>query len=78
MNGNLTAEAAAQLHKGINLVLSRWAALRMAIENEWGGRDSLQKSQQLGHLLFNLLTQSKGIIHHCSFFSPKAYDVLDE
>ncbi|KAL0337015.1 UNVERIFIED_CONTAM: hypothetical protein Scaly_1976600 [Sesamum calycinum] len=59
MNG-LTAEAAAQLQEGINLVLSRWAALRMAVDNEWGGRDSLQKSQQLGHHLFHLLTQSKG------------------
>lgn len=61
---SLTAEAAAQLRDGISLVLSRWAALRMAIENEWGGRDSNQKSQQLGDSLFNLLTQSKGTLHN--------------
>lgn len=59
MNPGLTAEAAAQLQEGINLVISRWAALRMAVANEWGGRDSLQKSQQLGHHLFHRLTQSK-------------------
>lgn len=62
MNRNLTAEAAAQLQEGINLVLSRWAALRMAVENEWGGRDSVQKSQQLGENIFHLLTQSRGIL----------------
>ncbi|CAI9755252.1 unnamed protein product [Fraxinus pennsylvanica] len=58
-NPVLTAEAAAQLQEGVNLVLSRWAALRMAVENEWGGRDSVQKSQQLAQILFHALTQSK-------------------
>lgn len=61
---SLTAEAEAQFRDGISLVLSRWAALRMAIENEWGGRDSTQKSQQLGDNLFNLLTRSKGTVHN--------------
>ncbi|KAI3447459.1 hypothetical protein Pfo_004124 [Paulownia fortunei] len=73
MNRSLTAEAAAQLQEGINLVLSRWAALRMAVENEWGGRDSLQKSQQLGHQLFHLFTQSKEQV-----YIDDVEDVLDE
>ncbi|KAL7105194.1 hypothetical protein ACP275_07G029300 [Erythranthe tilingii] len=60
MNNNpTTAAAAAHLQEGINLLLSRWTALRMAVENEWGGRGSLQKSQQLGGDIFRLLTQSK-------------------
>ncbi|KAL0338645.1 UNVERIFIED_CONTAM: hypothetical protein Sangu_1386600 [Sesamum angustifolium] len=59
MNPGLTAEAAQQLQEGISSVISRWAALRMAVENEWGGRDSLQKSQQLGHHLFRRLTNPK-------------------
>ncbi|CAA2963839.1 Hypothetical predicted protein [Olea europaea subsp. europaea] len=58
-NPVLTAEATAQLHEGVNLVLSRWAALRMAVENEWGGRDSVQKSQQLAQIICHALTQSK-------------------
>lgn len=73
MNKILTAEAAAQLQAGINLVLSRWAALRMAIENEWGGRDSREKSQQLGHHLFGLLTQSKEQV-----YIDDVEDMLDE
>ncbi|CAA0809058.1 Pre-rRNA-processing protein TSR2- conserved region [Striga hermonthica] len=59
MNPTLTAEAAAQLQEGIHLVFSRWAALRMAVENEWGGRDSLHKSHQLELSIFQRLTQTK-------------------
>ncbi|KAG8376732.1 hypothetical protein BUALT_Bualt09G0094400 [Buddleja alternifolia] len=73
MNPGLTAEAAAQLREGINLVLYRWAALRMAIENEWGGRDSHLKSEQLGHLLFHRLTQSKEQV-----YMDDIEDMLDE
>ncbi|PIN03867.1 hypothetical protein CDL12_23609 [Handroanthus impetiginosus] len=73
MNRGLAAEAAAQLQEGINLVLSRWAALGMAVENEWGGRDSLQKSQQLGGRLFHLLTQSREQV-----YIDDVEDMLDE
>ncbi|GER41888.1 pre-rRNA-processing protein TSR2 [Striga asiatica] len=59
MNPTLTTEAAAQLQEGIHLLFSRWAALRMAVENEWGGRDSLHKSQQLELSIFHRLTQAK-------------------
>ncbi|KAI3520033.1 hypothetical protein L1887_09254 [Cichorium endivia] len=43
----LTAEAVNQLREGIDLLLGRWSALQMAIQNEWGGRDTRQKAQQL-------------------------------
>ncbi|XP_042043748.1 pre-rRNA-processing protein TSR2-like [Salvia splendens] len=62
-NHRMTPEAAAHFGDGIQMVVSRWAALRMAIENGWGGRDSLHKSQQLGHNLFNFLTQSKDQVY---------------
>ncbi|XP_073049757.1 uncharacterized protein [Primulina eburnea] len=73
MVGILTAEATAQLQEGIGMLLSRWAALRMAVENEWGGYDSLQKSQQLGHDLFLRLTQSKEQV-----YIDDLEDMLDE
>ncbi|KAG8374119.1 hypothetical protein BUALT_Bualt11G0097800 [Buddleja alternifolia] len=73
MNSGLMAAAAAALEEGINLLLSRWAALRMAVENEWGGRDSIQKSQQLGHQLFHILTQSKEQV-----YIDDLEDMLDE
>ncbi|KAE9448125.1 hypothetical protein C3L33_19984, partial [Rhododendron williamsianum] len=56
----LSAESGAQLQEGISLVLSRWAALQMAVVNEWGGRDSRLKSQQLAPDIFSWFTQSKG------------------
>nr|GMD69503.1 pre-rRNA-processing protein TSR2 homolog [Ipomoea batatas] len=55
----LTVEAEAQLQEGINLVLSRWASLQMAVANEWGGRGSAQKSQELSERIFSFFTQSK-------------------
>ncbi|XP_058093798.1 uncharacterized protein LOC131239900 [Magnolia sinica] len=42
-----TAESLSMLSEGVWLVLSRWTALQMAVQNEWGGRDSRQKSDQL-------------------------------
>ncbi|XP_042041337.1 uncharacterized protein LOC121786782 [Salvia splendens] len=62
-NHRITPEAATQFGDGIQMVFSRCAALRMAIENGWGGRDSLHNLQQLGHNLFNFLTQSKDQVY---------------
>ncbi|XP_027913265.1 pre-rRNA-processing protein TSR2 homolog [Vigna unguiculata] len=50
------------LQKNIILLLSRWYALQMAIENQWGGSDSLQKSQQLSADLFSLFSKSKALV----------------
>ncbi|KAI3793081.1 hypothetical protein L1987_35694 [Smallanthus sonchifolius] len=43
----LTSEAVNQLREGIELLLGRWSALQVAIQNERGGRDTRQKAQQL-------------------------------
>ncbi|XP_019199347.1 PREDICTED: pre-rRNA-processing protein TSR2 homolog [Ipomoea nil] len=55
----LTVEAEAQLQEGINLVMSRWASLQMAVANEWGGRGSREKSQELAERIFSFFTKSK-------------------
>ncbi|KAL5702274.1 hypothetical protein ACHQM5_027509 [Ranunculus cassubicifolius] len=49
------------LAEGISLALLRWNALQMAIQNEWGGRDSLEKSEKLADDLFSWFSQPKGI-----------------
>jgi pre-rRNA-processing protein TSR2 len=46
--------------EGIGLVLYRWSALRTAVENEWGGRESRLKADQLAADLLSWFTQSKG------------------
>lgn len=56
----LTAEAMPIFREGVYLVLSRWSALRMAVENEWGGRDSHYKADQLASDIISWFTQSRG------------------
>ncbi|KAF3321707.1 pre-rRNA-processing protein TSR2 [Carex littledalei] len=43
----LSGESAAIFSEGISLVLSRWTALQMAVENQWGGRESRGKADEL-------------------------------
>ncbi|KHN30478.1 pre-rRNA-processing protein TSR2 homolog [Glycine soja] len=50
------------LQKSIILLLSHWYALQMAVENQWGGYDSLQKSHQLAADLFSWLSKSNALI----------------
>jgi pre-rRNA-processing protein TSR2 len=50
--------------EGIGLVLSRWSVLRTAVENEWGGWNSLIKAQQFAADIFSWFTQSRGTINH--------------
>ncbi|XP_045817247.1 pre-rRNA-processing protein TSR2 homolog [Trifolium pratense] len=45
--------------EGIALVFSRWSALRLAVENEWGGRNSHIKAQQFAADIFSWFTQSR-------------------
>ncbi|RHN53315.1 putative pre-rRNA-processing protein TSR2 [Medicago truncatula] len=51
-----------RLQESIILLLSRWYALQMAIKNQWGGCDSLQKSHQLASHLFSWLSKSNAPI----------------
>jgi pre-rRNA-processing protein TSR2 len=57
------------LQEGIILLLSRWYALQMAIKNQWGGCDSIQKSHQLASHLFSWLSKSNGdcVVHYFFF-----------
>ncbi|GLJ26721.1 hypothetical protein SUGI_0520580 [Cryptomeria japonica] len=45
-DGALSAEALSKFEEGAGLVFSRWTALQMAVQNEWGGRSSAQKAHQ--------------------------------
>ncbi|RDX78524.1 Pre-rRNA-processing protein TSR2-like protein [Mucuna pruriens] len=45
--------------EGIGLVLFCWSALRTAVENEWGGRESRLKAGQLSADILSWFTQSK-------------------
>ncbi|XP_030534812.1 pre-rRNA-processing protein TSR2 homolog [Rhodamnia argentea] len=55
----LPEQAAPIFREGIALTLSRWSALQMAVDNEWGGPNSRQRADELGHEIFAWFTQSK-------------------
>ncbi|RCV28741.1 hypothetical protein SEVIR_5G433100v4 [Setaria viridis] len=58
--GPISTQAAAALAEGINLVFGRWTALQMAVENQWGGRDSRAKADQFGESLHSWFCRSRG------------------
>ncbi|XP_010550946.1 PREDICTED: pre-rRNA-processing protein TSR2 homolog [Tarenaya hassleriana] len=55
----LSAEEQTVLNEGIGLLLSRWPAMRAAVENGWGGRDSHRKAEGTVAKVFDFFTQSK-------------------
>ncbi|XP_038896815.1 pre-rRNA-processing protein TSR2 homolog [Benincasa hispida] len=55
----LLADAIPLFQEGIGLVLSRWSALQLAVENEWGGRDSRRKVELLCSDIFKWFTQNR-------------------
>ncbi|OEL20483.1 hypothetical protein BAE44_0018496 [Dichanthelium oligosanthes] len=59
--GPISAEAAAAaLGEAIKLVFKRWTALQMAVENQWGGRDSRAKADQFGEAILSWFCRSRG------------------
>ncbi|KAG7556766.1 Pre-rRNA-processing protein TSR2 [Arabidopsis suecica] len=55
----LTAEGRAVLIEGVGLILWRWTAMRAAVENGWGGRDSQAKADGTVSTVFKFLIQSQ-------------------
>lgn len=53
-------EAISHLLEEITVLLSQWNGLQMAVENQWGGRDSVQKAHQLAVDVLSWFSQSKG------------------
>nr|CAB3498778.1 unnamed protein product [Digitaria exilis] len=58
--GPFSGEASAALGQGIGLVFGRWTALQIAVENQWGGRDSRAKADQLAASILSWFCNSRG------------------
>ncbi|CAD6239456.1 unnamed protein product [Miscanthus lutarioriparius] len=56
----ISAEARAALGEAIRLVFARWTVLQVAVKNQWGGRDSCAKANQLGESILSWFCRSKG------------------
>ncbi|KAL5770734.1 hypothetical protein ACOSP7_014888 [Xanthoceras sorbifolium] len=59
----LPPQSVSVFKEGVGLILSRWWALQMAIENEWGGRGSRAIAEQLFSDIFSWFTQSKETLY---------------
>ncbi|KAF3780242.1 Pre-rRNA-processing TSR2-like protein [Nymphaea thermarum] len=66
-------EALPLFSEGIHLILSRWTALRLVVENEWGGQSSCQKFDNLVVDLISWFTASHDIL-----YIDKLETMLDE
>ncbi|KAL2469875.1 Pre-rRNA-processing protein TSR2 [Abeliophyllum distichum] len=55
-------ECFSSLQERISKLLSQWTGLQMAVHNEWGGCDSLEKSQQLASDVLSWLFQSTELL----------------
>ncbi|KAK8948637.1 hypothetical protein KSP39_PZI006266 [Platanthera zijinensis] len=55
----LSPEAVPFLEEGISLVLSRWTALQLAVQEGWGGQNSPQKLKELASGISLWFTHAK-------------------
>lgn len=45
--GALRGEASKLFEEGVEIVLSKWTALCLAVDNQWGGSSSREKAEQI-------------------------------
>ncbi|GMH23746.1 hypothetical protein Nepgr_025589 [Nepenthes gracilis] len=59
----LPEAAIPKFREGISLLLARWSALQMAVDNEWGGPNSRTAAFQLASEIFDFFTLSKETLY---------------
>nr|CAB3460362.1 unnamed protein product [Digitaria exilis] len=60
-SGPISAEGRAALGVAIRLVFAQWTELQVAVENQWGGRDSCAKANQLCKSILSWFCRSKAL-----------------
>ena len=60
LHGVLPQQARPQFEEGVNLLFSRWTALCLAIDNEWGGRNSREKAEHIYNDVLHWFYNHKG------------------
>ncbi len=60
LHGVLPQQARPRFEEGVNLLFSRWTALCLAIDNEWGGRNSREKAEQIYNDVLHWFYNHKG------------------
>lgn len=62
--GILASEHRGAYEEGVKIVLSKWTALQLAIENLWGGDSTKTKAQDLEDEILDWFYRRKGIQPH--------------
>eukprot|EP00898_Chlorokybus_atmophyticus_P001340 jgi/Chlat1/2206/Chrsp17S02767 len=71
--GPAAAEARGVFEEAVGACLYRWTALRLAVENQWGGRNSAEKANQLHQDILSWFHTTKGAL-----YADELEDVLDD
>ncbi|KAJ0981689.1 hypothetical protein J5N97_009944 [Dioscorea zingiberensis] len=59
----MSPESATRFGEGIALVLARWTALQMAVQNGWGGRDSRRKEDEFASSVLSWFTNTNAPLY---------------
>lgn len=62
--GILQTAYRAEFEEGVKLLLSKWTALHLAVENQWGGRNSAEKAEDAYDEILEWFYRRKGV-HRC-------------
>lgn len=49
-----------KFEEGVQLLLTKWTALQLAVENQWGGRDSRDKAEDMYDEILEWFYKRKG------------------
>ena len=73
--GGVTLDAAASAYfaEVVRVLFSRWAALRLAVEHQWGGRESPAKAAAAAEDVVSRFLHAKGCVH-----ADEVEDFLDD
>ena len=55
----LTRDSKSHFEEGLDLILSKWTALQLAIDQEWGGHNSTEKAQYMADELLDWFYRKK-------------------
>jgi pre-rRNA-processing protein TSR2 len=58
--GVLQDQRRPQFEEGVQLILSKWTALQLAVEQEWGGRQSRDKAEEMLDEVLDWFYKRKG------------------
>jgi Pre-rRNA-processing protein TSR2 len=70
--GVLPKEGRAHFEEGVDVILGKWTALQLAVDQEWGGRNSKHKAEDMVNDILDWFYRKKGA-HLSDYFSAQYF-----